>query len=500
MSHGALTSTGDNLRRLVARAAGTLALGAAGIALGVTLATPAVAVPPSADDHGPLGSSVSDTVEATVGTVRKTTETLATVTDALGLGAADRGTVPDAGKPATEPESGPVSEVSEQAPAPGAVPAPAPADPRPVIEPAEPVEPATQQVAQQVTKPAGPATEPVAKTVEDAVELVSEGVLQPVTDPVRETVTEPVGEAVAGITEKPVAQVAEVVEQVSDPVLKPVTEQAGTAVKPVTEPLGAGLAPVTGLVGQIVSPLEPVLRSVTEPLAPVTGGLLTPVVDVVSPVTGIVGGVTTPIVRVLQPVTAPVTDALAPVLGPVGAIAAPVGEALAPVVEPLAPVPGLALPGILPAGLAPADPAAGQGNPTYPGALQAPGDVAGLVVWTSAARHALPGLSPASGPEVATAVDTVRALSVATTDVVQQDGPGPGAGDPRAAGGVGNAVVAVAGSFLGAGAPQLKPLAGEVLAVLAALLIFQARAWRAATDESRAKLASIYADVPVSPA
>ena len=65
MSKDALTSTGDNLRRVVARAVGTVALGAAGLALGVTLAAPS-----SAADRGPLGR-LGDTVETTAQTVTR---------------------------------------------------------------------------------------------------------------------------------------------------------------------------------------------------------------------------------------------------------------------------------------------------------------------------------------------------------------------------------------------------------------------------------------------
>jgi len=97
MSKYALTGTGDNLRRVVARAVGTFALGAAGLALGVTLATPAAAA-----ERGPLGSVVGDTLEATVRTVTTTTDLLGlTRTDRAGAG--DQATTP-------VPEQGAVPE------------------------------------------------------------------------------------------------------------------------------------------------------------------------------------------------------------------------------------------------------------------------------------------------------------------------------------------------------------------------------------------------------
>jgi hypothetical protein len=104
-------------------------------------------------------------------------------------------------------------------------------------------------------------------------------------------------------------------------------------------------------------------------------------------------------------------------------------------------------------------------------------------------------------PQGAAAVDTVRVLDVVATSAVHAGGPGLlGAGSPLAAGGAGNAVVAGATGFVGAGAPQAKLMGGELIAVLSALLVFRARAWRTSTDESRAKLFGSYADIPVSPA
>lgn len=399
MSYDALTSTGGSLRRLVARAVGTLALGVAGLALGVVLAAHAVAAPSSAVDQRPLSSSVSAAVEVTTETVRKATEPLGTVMDAVGSG--DAGIrVPNGGEPSPRPPADPKSEVPEQT-LPGVDPDPA----------------SLRHIdAKPVTRSAAPVA-PVAKA----------------TEPVREVVTRPAGESVT-------------------------------------------------LVGQIVSPLEPTIRSVTEPLAPSTGGPLAPVVDVVSPVTDLVGGVAIPIVGASAHAPDPARDVVA------------LSGAPALVVERLAPVPGLRLPGLFLA----AEPVAE--HPTYPGVSQAPDDIIDPVVRTSTgAQRALLDPLPTSSSGIATAVDTVRTLSVGTADVVRQDGPRLGPDAPHTAGGVGNPVV-VAGSSLGAGVPQLKLLGGELLAALSALLIFRARAWRAATDESRARLSSIYTDVPVSPA
>jgi len=269
-----------------------------------------------------------------------------------------------------------------------------------------------------------------------------------------------------------------------------------------------------------------VLGAVTEPLAPVTGGLLSPVADVLAPVTGIVGGVTSPILRALDPVTAPVTGALAPILAPVGGILAPVGGVLAPVVEPLSPivapivaplapvleplppVPGVLVPELPAAPTVPGGPVvvvpvvqtSNHAEPTDPGSLQASGDVADVVVRASVeARHAMLDLMRAGVPTGTAATQT---LGVAATVVaVNAGGSGLlGAGLPLAAGGAGNAVVASAGGVLGGGAPQLKLLGGDLIAVLSALLVFRARAWGVSTDESRGKLSSRYTDIPVSPA
>ena len=251
--------------------------------------------------------------------------------------------------------------------------------------------------------------------------------------------------------------------------------------------------------------------------------MLTPVVDLVSPVTDIVGGVTTPIVGALEPVTAPVTDLLDPVLTPVVEVVAPIVEPVAPILEPLAPIvepvapivdPIVPVPGVVvpespvvqpsrpggPSTVVPAEQAEGTES-TYPGSLQAPGDVA-VVVWTSAGvQHAMLDLMQVSALEGAAASALVDALSAATEDVVRSGGAGLlGAELPFGAGGVGNAVAAGAAGILGGGAPQLKVPGGELLAVLSALLVFRARAWRVATDEARAKLSSSYTDIPVSPA
>jgi hypothetical protein len=232
-------------------------------------------------------------------------------------------------------------------------------------------------------------------------------------------------------------------------------------------------------------------------------------------VTDVVGGVATPIVRALEPVTAPVTDALEPVLTPVVGVVAPVGEGLAPVVEPLrpivepiAPVPGVLAPELPvqpsapdgPSTVVPAEQAAGTGS-TYPGALQAPGAVA-VVVWTSAGvQHAMLDLMREDVREGATASDAVPALSIATAGTTHAGGPGLlGADLPLGAGGAGNAAGASTAGLLGGGAQQLKGPGGEPLAALSALLLFRARCWRVATDESRAKLSSSYTDIPVSPA
>lgn len=504
MSRYALTSTGDHLRRFVVRAVGTLTLGAAGLALGVCLAAPS-----NAADRPTLGSVLGDTVEATVQTVARTTGALGSVTridqaTTDSIGSATTPTAPGSATPAPAPEP------SAPAPAPAAQAAAEQPEPASGAGTGKTVDAAAVKPASARPAPssAGKVTEPVTKAV-DEVAAATGGLLDPVTEPVRTAVTEPVGAAVTEITKKPVAQVAEVVEQVADPVLKPVTEQVGAAVKPVTEPLGDVLAPVTGVVGQVVTPLAPVLSAVTEPLAPVTDGLLSPVVDIVSPVTDVVGGVTAPVLGALEPVTAPVTDALSPVLTPVGEAVAPVGEVLAPVVEPLSPVvePLAPVTDVVPAApSAPGEPVTviptqrveDLSEPTYPGELQASGDAAGVVVWTSAGvRHAM--LDLVQAPVVEAAVDTAQTLGA--MGVVEASAPGLlGGGLPLTAGGFVPAVAASgAGGVLG-GAPQLKVPGGDLLAMLSALLIFRARTWRVSADESRAKLASSYTDIPVSPA
>ncbi|MCP2285843.1 hypothetical protein APR04_004779 [Promicromonospora umidemergens] len=462
MSKDALTSTGGHLRRAVARAVGSVALGAAGLALGVTLAAPS-----GAAERDLLGSALSGSVEATAQTVTRTTDTLGLTRPAADpADAADQVT----GRPAAAepPELEPLAPATRKA-----------TEPAPQRAPAAPS-----------AEPAGKVDGPATGTVEGTLTPITDGLLKPVTEQVRTGVTEPVGEAVAQLTEKPVGHAAEIVEQVSDPVLKPVAEQVGEVVEPVTGSQGGLLTPATDLV-----------RQVTSPLAPVSDGLLKPVVGAVSPVTDVVGDVTTPIVRALEPVTAPVTETVPPVV-------LPVGEVLTPVIEPLPPVPGVLVPEpstqpAVPGGVStvvPVEQVAGA-EPTYPPALRAPGDVAVMVRASTGVQHATLDPMRMSVPRGATAADTTLALRVATAGVVRAGGAGPlGAGFPFAAGGAGNAVVAGAGGLLGGGAPQLKVLGGEVLAVLSALLLFRARSWRVATDESRGKLSSSYTDIPVSPA
>ena len=103
-------------------------------------------------------------------------------------------------------------------------------------------------------------------------------------------------------------------------------------------------------------------------------------------------------------------------------------------------------------------------------------------------------------PAFEAAVDTAQTLGA--VGVVEAGAPGLlGGGLPLTAGGfVPAAATSGAGGVLGGGAPQLKVPGGELLAMLSALLIFRARTWRVSADESRAKLASSYTDIPVSPA
>src|SRR5690606_36951813 len=88
-------------------------------------------------------------------------------------------------------------------------------------------------------------------------------------------------------------------------------------------------------------------------------------------------------------------------------------------------------------------------------------------------------------------------------DVVATATDGSGAGAlggslPLVAGGAGAVAMGAGSGPSSGGAPQ--KLGGEPLAVLSALLAFRGRAWLVAADESRAKLSSSYADIPVSPA
>src|SRR5690606_36246924 len=117
MAKDARSGTGEHLRRLVARAAGTVALGAAGLALGVTLAGPSVAAEGGSEEQvvravdGPRGSALTDTLGATTRLVTATT-------DLLGLTATHR--TPGAAAPDAE------AAVPDTAPDGGAPDAPAP--------------------------------------------------------------------------------------------------------------------------------------------------------------------------------------------------------------------------------------------------------------------------------------------------------------------------------------------------------------------------------------
>ncbi|MGW6447136.1 TNT domain-containing protein [Lentzea sp. NPDC055074] len=98
----------------------------------------------------------------------------------------------------------------------------------------------------------------------------------------------------------------------------------GGLLSPVTDVLGGVVAPVAAVVAPVVEPVTAVVAPVAEGVAPVVGA-------VTAPVAPVVGAVTAPLAPVVGAVTeaaAPVLDAAAPVTAPAAAVVQPVVDAV----------------------------------------------------------------------------------------------------------------------------------------------------------------------------
>ncbi|GGM84211.1 hypothetical protein GCM10011609_20390 [Lentzea pudingi] len=99
---------------------------------------------------------------------------------------------------------------------------------------------------------------------------------------------------------------------------------SGGLLSPVTDIVGGVVAPVAGVVAPVVEPVAAVVAPVTETVAPVVGAVTAPVAPVVGAVTAPVA----PVVGAVADVAAPVLDAAAPVTAPAAAVVQPVVDAV----------------------------------------------------------------------------------------------------------------------------------------------------------------------------
>lgn len=99
---------------------------------------------------------------------------------------------------------------------------------------------------------------------------------------------------------------------------------SGGLLSPVTDIVGGVVAPVAGVVAPVVEPVAAVVAPVTEAVAPVVGAVTAPVAPVVGAVTAPVA----PVVGAVADVAAPVLDAAAPVTAPAAAVVQPVVDAV----------------------------------------------------------------------------------------------------------------------------------------------------------------------------